>query len=61
MFFPKKQRRNWAGITTAMIGGLLLGISCKKYGSTIKNQLGKISYRTSRYDENYTDNMEPDA
>jgi len=40
--FARKSNNNWLKVSTAMIGGFLLGFSYKKYGKNLANQWRKI-------------------
>jgi hypothetical protein len=47
-------------MSSAVIGGFLLGMSYKKYGRDIKQRLQKMSRRQVDYDD-YMTSHEPDA
>jgi len=59
--FSRRSRHNsWLMMSSAVIGGFLLGMSYKKYGRDIKQRLQKMSRRQVDYDD-YMTSHEPDA
>ncbi len=60
MFHSKKSDTNWILLSTAMVGGFALGLSYKKYGSTLHSQFEKLTKKNFGY-EDYMSSHEPDA
>lgn len=61
--FSKKTNNSWLMMSSAMLGGFLLGFSYKKYGKDITNRIGSMTNMTRRkvdY-EDYMTSHEPDA
>lgn len=60
MFNSKKSNTNWILLSSAMVGGFALGLSYKKYGSSLQGHIGKLTNRDLNY-EDYMTSHEPDA
>lgn len=63
MFYTRKPKRNWLFLSSAILGGFLLGFSYKNFGKNIKNSLQKMTkgkFADHNYPD-YTENMEPDV
>lgn len=61
--FSKKSDNSWIMMSSAVVGGFLLGMSYKKYGKDIKHSIQKMTKRSIGYDydDGYTTSHEPDA
>lgn len=62
--FQRKNNNNWVMLSSAMLGGFMLGFTYKKYGKNITHRLRSISSLTREklnYDDGYTTSHEPDA
>ncbi len=60
MFSRRSNNNSWIMISSAMVGGFLLGLSYKKYGKTIQHRVQKMTKRQLDYDDFMTSH-EPDA
>ncbi|ADY55985.1 hypothetical protein Sgly_1688 [Syntrophobotulus glycolicus DSM 8271] len=45
LFMNRSRSNNWLYVTSAMLGGLFLGISYNKYGRDIRHKLMKMKDR----------------
>jgi len=45
MFKQTKTNNNWVYVSSAMVGGFLLGVSYRKYGSIIKEHVRNMSHK----------------
>ncbi|HHV63708.1 MAG TPA: hypothetical protein GXX46_01310 [Peptococcaceae bacterium] len=64
MFSRKSHNNNWMMISSALLGGFLLGFSYKKYGKDLVNRIqniGTFSRRKYDFDDDYMTSHEPDA
>lgn len=62
--FSRKTNNSWMMMSSAMLGGFLLGLSYKKYGKEITNRIGSMAGNLTRRNSDYEDYMtshEPDA
>lgn len=59
--FSRKSNNNWMLMSSAIVGGFLLGVSYKKYSQEIKNGILHLSKKNLDYDNSYTTSHEPDA
>lgn len=60
MFTRRSNNNSWLMISSAMVGGFLLGMSYKKYGKDIQHRVQKMTKRQLDYDD-YMTSHEPDA
>ncbi|NLI91738.1 MAG: hypothetical protein GX434_05875 [Peptococcaceae bacterium] len=58
--FSRKPNTSWWKVSSAILGGFLVGFSYKKYGREIKQQIRKVTKRQPDYDD-YMTSHEPDA
>ncbi|MGI6449308.1 MAG: hypothetical protein ACOX3R_03135 [Desulfitobacteriia bacterium] len=64
MFSKRSNNNNWLMISSALLGGFLLGFSYKKYGKDITGRIQNMAHMTRRrydYDDGYITSHEPDA
>jgi hypothetical protein len=58
--FTRRSNNNWMLMSSAVVGGFLLGLTYKKYGKDIRHQIQKITKKDFDYDD-YMTSHEPDA
>jgi len=58
--FTRRSNNSWLKMSSAILGGFLLGFSYKKYGKEMEHHIKKITRKPLDY-EDYTDSHEPDA
>lgn len=64
MFSRRSKNNNWLMMSSAMLGGFLLGFTYKKYGKDITSYIPGLAGLTGRkldYDDGYMTSHEPDA
>lgn len=54
MFHSKKTNNSWLLMSSAVVGGFLLGFGYKRYGNEIKNQFHKYTHKESANDDMMT-------
>lgn len=58
--FTKKSNNNWLKMSSAVLGGFLLGFSYKRYGKGLEHQIRRITKRPLLDPEDYTHSLETD-
>ncbi len=62
MFIGRRSKNsNWFLMSSAVVGGFLLGLSYKKYGKDIKQHIHGMGGSCNRNYDDYISSHEPDA
>ena len=62
MFNSRKSNTSWIMMSSAMVGGFLLGLSYNKYGKDIKHRIQRVrSNGNGMIFDDYMNSHEPDA
>lgn len=55
MFFRKSHNKSWMKLSSALLGGFLLGFTYQKYGGHLSHRIRNMIRKNNHFDEYFPD------